>query len=66
MALALAGCGRKGMLDLPPGAADTSAAAPATAPDTKGDVFNPSYGSNAPASAAKGRKRSTVLDPLLD
>jgi predicted small lipoprotein YifL len=65
-ALALAGCGRKGGLDLPPGAADTPSAAPASQPAAKGDVFDSSYGTNAPPSAAKGRKRSTILDPLLD
>ncbi|ACF03712.1 lipoprotein [Rhodopseudomonas palustris] len=64
--LALSGCGRKSGLDLPPGAADTPSAAPATKPEAKGDVFDSSYGTNAPPSAAKGRKRSTILDPLLD
>lgn len=65
-ALALSGCGRKGGLDLPPGAADTPSAAPASAPVVKGDVFDSSYGANAPPSAAKGQKRSVILDPLLD
>jgi predicted small lipoprotein YifL len=68
-ALALAGCGRKGGLDLPPTAAP-QAAAPAT--DTEAEqaatpsVFNPSYGSEARPAAPKGRKKAFVLDPLLD
>jgi len=65
-ALALAGCGRKAGLDLPPGAADTPSAAPATTPTAKGDVFDSSYGANAPPSAAKGQKKRIILDPLLD
>jgi predicted small lipoprotein YifL len=68
-ALALAGCGRKGGLDLPPNAAP-QAAAPAA--DTEAvqaatpSVFNPTYGSDAQATAPKGRKKPFVLDPLLD
>lgn len=71
-ALSLAGCGRKGGLDLPPsasgGPAPTAAAAPG---DTEAEaasrpsVFNPSYGVNAGPAAPKGTKRSFVLDPLL-
>jgi len=64
--LALAGCGRKGGLDLPPGAADVPTAAPATEPTAKGDLFDSSYGTNAPPSAAKGQKKRILLDPLLD
>ncbi len=66
--LALAGCGRKGGLDLPPGAAavkDTEAAQQAEAEPAKGWVFDPSFGANAPPTAAKGRKKSFLLDPLL-
>ncbi|MFC0239033.1 LPS translocon maturation chaperone LptM [Rhodopseudomonas telluris] len=69
--LALAGCGRKGGLDLPAGAADTpgspaaSASSPA-APAAKGDVFDPSYGTNAPPVAGKGQKKRIILDSLLD
>jgi predicted small lipoprotein YifL len=73
-ALALGGCGRKGGLDLPPNAstptaANANAAAP---PDTQTDamskpsLFNPTYGTDAPPTAAKGRKKSFILDPLLD
>jgi predicted small lipoprotein YifL len=65
-ALALAGCGRKAGLDLPPGAADVPSAAPASQPAAKGDVFDSSYGTNAPPSASKGQKRRIILDPLLD
>jgi predicted small lipoprotein YifL len=67
-ALALAGCGRKGPLDLPP-TANASTAAPA---DTEAEaqktpsVFNPTYGSDAAPAAPKGKKRSFILDPLLD
>ena len=65
-ALALAGCGRKGPLDLPP----TANAAP-TAGDTEAEraaqpsVFNPTYGSEAGPTAPKGAKRPFILDPLL-
>ncbi|MCG6207643.1 lipoprotein [Rhodopseudomonas sp. HC1] len=65
--LALAGCGRKGGLDLPAGAADTPGAPTASAaPAAKGDVFDPSYGTNAPPVAGKGQKKRIILDPLLD
>jgi predicted small lipoprotein YifL len=70
--LTLAGCGRKGPLDLPPtstaGAPTASAAAP---PDSEAEaaakpsVFNSTYGSDAGPVAPKGGKRSFVLDPLL-
>jgi predicted small lipoprotein YifL len=69
-ALTLGGCGRKGPLDLPPTA--SSAQTPAV-PDgdtetrraAEPSLFNPSYGTDAPPAAAKGRQRSFVLDPLL-
>jgi predicted small lipoprotein YifL len=69
--LALGGCGRKGPLDLPP----TATAPPpqaAAAPDSDAvraaqpGVFNPTYGADAPPEAPKGRKKSFVLDPLLN
>ena len=69
--LALAGCGRKGGLDLPPTASEQSRAA-AAADDhdrgaaTKGNLFDPSYGMNTDPAAAKGAKKSFILDPLLD
>jgi predicted small lipoprotein YifL len=72
--LALAGCGRKGPLDLPPNSAAPPPVASnpnpnATAVDAdpnKGSFFDPSSNGTDPApAAAKGRKRSFVLDPLL-
>lgn len=71
-ALALAGCGRKGGLDLPPAASDqarNAAAADDQARDraAKGSVFDPSYGMNRDPVAAKGNSnKSFILDPLLD
>src|ERR1700754_953244 len=66
--LALAGCGRKGPLDLPPNAAgpvveqgDTEERAAA-----KGDVFDPSYGANDLPKTPKANKRSFIPDPLLN
>ncbi len=70
-ALALAGCGRKGPLDLPPTASSASTAniAPPTDTETEAQktpsVFNPTYGSDASQAAPKGPKRSFILDPLL-
>jgi predicted small lipoprotein YifL len=68
VALALAGCGRKGPLDLPPNAAgpaveqgDTEERAAA-----KGNVFDPSYGTNELPKTPKGNKRPFILDPLLN
>jgi predicted small lipoprotein YifL len=72
VALSLAGCGRKGPLDLPPtstapngpmAAAPTDSEAEAA---SKPSVFNPNYGTDAPPTAPKGRKKPFVLDPLLD
>lgn len=75
-ALALGGCGRKGGLQLPP--APTAQAAPVSAaPATvvveedeglAAPAPNPVYEATpdvAPAAAAKGRKKTFVLDPLL-
>jgi len=71
-ALALAGCGRKGGLDLPPNASNASTSAPqATATDSETQraaqpgVFNPAFGSDAAPEAPKGKKKSFILDPLL-
>jgi predicted small lipoprotein YifL len=69
LTLALAGCGRKGPLDLPP-----TAAGPAVEQGdneeraaAKGTVFDPSYGANELPKTPKGSKeRSFILDPLLD
>jgi predicted small lipoprotein YifL len=66
---ALGGCGRKGGLDLPPNAAQSSAP---VQPDTETEqanrpsVYNPYYGTDAPPAAGRGRKKSFVLDPLLN
>ena len=72
-ALALSGCGRKGPLDLPPTASSqpgntANAVQPdptATAEASKGNLFNPNYGSDQ-LQVAKGPKRPFALDPLLD
>ncbi|WP_027573275.1 lipoprotein [Bradyrhizobium sp. WSM1743] len=71
-ALALAGCGRKGPLDLPPTASNAPTAGGAAPVDTETEaqrtpsVFNPTYGADAAPAAAKGRKKPFILDPLLD
>jgi predicted small lipoprotein YifL len=75
--LALAGCGRKGGLDLPPKdpAQPTAAAQPqstaaadseAAAAASRGNLFDPSFGSNQAPVASKGTKKPFVLDPLLN
>ncbi|MCK1392039.1 lipoprotein [Bradyrhizobium sp. 1] len=71
-ALALAGCGRKGPLDLPPTASSASTAniAPPTDTETEAQrtpsVFNPTYGADAAPAATRGKKKPFILDPLLD
>lgn len=71
-ALALAGCGRKGPLDLPPTASNASTANIAAPTDTEIEaqktpsVFNPTYGADAAPAASRGTKKSFILDPLLD
>ena len=68
-ALALAGCGRKAGLDLPPNASNASSQAAAA--DSEAEraaqpgVFNPSYGADAAPTAPRGNKKSFILDPLL-
>ncbi len=62
--LALAGCGRKGPLDPPPGAAGQPGVTQDGAP--AGSVFNPNAETERDPAATKGRKRPFVLDPLLD
>ena len=78
--LALAGCGRKGPLDLPPtgssqspnSQSSTSQPAAAATGDTeteeaaKPSVFNSGYGSDAAPVAGRGPKRPFILDPLLN
>jgi predicted small lipoprotein YifL len=59
-ALALAGCGRKSGLDLPPTASSAAVAAPADSDAEEAgrpSVFNPYYGTEAPPAATKGRKK---------
>jgi predicted small lipoprotein YifL len=69
-ALALAGCGRKGPLDPPPGASSLSAVEQGDTDEeraaSKGTVFDPSYGANELPKTPKGNKRSFILDPLLN
>jgi predicted small lipoprotein YifL len=67
--LALAGCGRKGPLDAPPGAAIASPEPASTSSDTQersllGDPSQPNSVSSLPA--AKGAKKRIPLDVLLD
>jgi predicted small lipoprotein YifL len=70
--LALAGCGRKGPLDLPPNAASAQTPVQAPATDTEAEqaskpgVFNPTYGTDAPPTASRGTKKPFILDPLLN
>ena len=69
--LALGGCGRKGILDLPPNTPPQAAAAAQADADhepaaSAPSVYNPYYGSDAPPAAGKGRKKPFILDPLLD
>ncbi len=73
--LALAGCGRKGGLDLPPqGGMQPSAATEPTRVDpdansaaNKGTaIFSTSSGDDSQPQAARGRKKSFLLDPMLD
>ena len=75
LALSLAGCGRKGGLDAPPGALGASGETAGVAPTASGEqdtatnksssLFNPNSGSDAPT-ATKGRNRPFALDPLLN
>jgi predicted small lipoprotein YifL len=69
-ALSLAGCGRKGGLDLPPSASVPSGPVAAAPVDSDAEaasrpsVFNPNY--DASPTAPKGSKKAFILDPLLD
>ena len=67
---ALAGCGRKAGLDLPPGAAalqqeQRSLDEPSSAV-AHGNVYEPSSGNNQSPSAPRGEKKRIILDPILD
>jgi predicted small lipoprotein YifL len=67
--LALAGCGRKGPLDLPPNATGQPVVQQGDTDEeraaSKGTVFDPTYGANGLPSTPKGSKKSFILDPLL-
>jgi predicted small lipoprotein YifL len=68
---AVAGCGRKAGLDLPPSASiaqpgqpvEQSAGAVAVAPSA---AFDPTYGSEKALTAPRGPTKRIILDPLLD
>ena len=69
VALALAGCGRKGPLDLPPNAAGPVVEQGDTGEEraaARGNVFDPYYGANELPKTPKGNKRPFILDPLLN
>ena len=65
--LGLAGCGRKGPLDLPPTASGAAAQADAEPerPASKGTIFDPTYGADNLPATPKGGKKGFILDPLL-
>jgi predicted small lipoprotein YifL len=72
--LALAGCGRNGPLELPPGPATATPAASTqlTTPDGKPVPGSPEdaamrtgFDAQGRPVAAQGQKRSFILDPLL-
>ena len=67
-ALTLAGCGRKGPLDLPPTASSASTAnvAPTAEPEqTTANRPSPLYSTETGPTAPKGGKGPFILDPLL-
>ena len=66
-ALVLGGCGRKGPLDLPPSAMNSSAVGSESDDDRVAPpgATNPGYSPEGGPAAPKGRKKSFILDPLL-
>lgn len=79
IALALAGCGRKGGLDLPPDAAAQAApsgevgsgesrqyGASGAAATAQGNVFDPTSDRSRFTIAPRGEKKRIILDPILD
>lgn len=77
--LALAGCGRKGGLDLPPDAGSAQVApngavrsgesqqyGAAGAATAQGNVFDATPGAGSFAVAPRGEKKRIILDPILD
>ena len=67
-ALVLGGCGRKGPLDLPPNAMNSSAVGQEPQDDRVAPPgsTNPGYNVEGGPAASKGRKKPFILDPLLD
>jgi predicted small lipoprotein YifL len=68
-ALALTGCGRKGPLDLPPGAssAQPTDAPPATSPAaTQAGILTSGDGTESKPLAPKGQKKKLPIDWLID
>ncbi len=75
-ACALAGCGRKGNLDLPPSASgyqgapgqadDNNSAAAQPAATAQGNVYDTTTNSDKSIIAPKGPKKRIILDPILD
>lgn len=76
LACALGGCGRKGGLDLPPGAAQTKETGSGTAPTAANanptsppsgmaDIYRPP-GTSSIAVAPRGEKKRIPLDAILD
>ncbi len=75
LVLALAGCGRRGPLELPPGTPDSQAATPAaTQPTATADAAATTASGTSPGQAAKPAKppattpayKSFFLDPLVN
>ena len=70
VALALAGCGRKGPLDLPPSAAGQPVVEQGDTDEeraaAKGNVFDPSYGANAAAENAQGHQTTVHPRPAAE
>ena len=76
LSCAFAGCGRKGNLDLPPGASDYQGApgqaddngAPASqsAATAQRNLYDPTTNSDKSLIAPKGPKKRIILDPILD
>lgn len=68
---ALAGCGRKGNLDLPPSTSSYQAA-PGPLDDTssaataQGNLYETGTNSEKSLVAPKGAKKRIILDPILD
>ena len=75
-ACALAGCGRKGPLDLPPSASgyqgtpgqtdDNNSPAAQPAATAQGNLYDTTVNSNKSIIAPKGPKKRIILDPILD